>query len=132
MPLGRYRGRSGITLTHVVRLSGEKDPRGGTVDPLGGWGSHEVCVLADAGPQEHQAPIFSSVKWGRVRSSQRPLCFTLPEEENMVEGWEGERSRGSSPLLSELRPQSQEAADSQPAVGRPTLSWPCHLLAVSL
>ena len=78
-----------------------------------GWGSHEVSVLADAGPQKHQAPIFSSVKWGRVRSSPPLLCFTLPEEEKLVEGWEGEQSRkaaapfspssGQSPGLSRVR-----------------------------
>ncbi|MBW03227.1 ER membrane protein complex subunit 10, partial [Eschrichtius robustus] len=56
---------------------------------------------------------FLIVKWGRVRSSQLLLCFTLPEEEKLVEGWEGERSRkaaapfspssGWSPGLSRVR-----------------------------
>lgn len=48
--------------THVVPVPGDKCSAGALVVLPEGRGSQEAYVLTDAGPQEHWAPIFSSVK----------------------------------------------------------------------
>lgn len=92
LPLGGDRGRHAETFSQASgrpRRSPSVERRalqGALVScPWGRSGSHGASVLADAGPREHWAPVFSSVqREPAARSSLRLLCSPRPEEEEVV------------------------------------------------